>query len=170
MGCLRCRKQILFHALIPQYPPLLCPYIHFMVAPMTYGSSQARDWNLSHSCNLCHSCGNTGSFTPLALGQGSNLCLCSHLSHCSQILNPLSHSRNSLIHILTSTSWPLLTLWYVSKTPGFLTFLRSFWPDESSPTLPKFLGSKSLNSLLAPPPTPSPPLNRCDETTICADP
>ena len=32
---------------------------------------------------------------PRAVGQGSNLCLCSYPSHCSQVLNPLYHSGNS---------------------------------------------------------------------------
>ena len=36
-------------------------------------------------------------------GQGSNPRLCSNLSHCSQILNPLHHSRNSLFFKKTKT-------------------------------------------------------------------
>ena len=34
---------------------------------------------------------------PTALGWGLNLRLCSDLSHCSWILNPLHHNRNSLL-------------------------------------------------------------------------
>ena len=46
--------------------------------------------NLSHSCNLHRSCGNTASFNPLC--QGLNPHLCSDPSHCSQILNLLCKS------------------------------------------------------------------------------
>ena len=38
--------------------------------------------------------------TPHPLTQGLNLHLCSNLSHCSQILNPLCHSRNSFVWLL----------------------------------------------------------------------
>ena len=40
--------------------------------------------------------GNAASFNPLGQAWGSNLCLCSHPCYCSQILNPLCHSGNSL--------------------------------------------------------------------------
>ena len=48
--------------------------------------------NPSHSCSI-------GSLTHTLLGQGSNLCLCSNLSHDSLILNTQPHSGNSS-HIL----------------------------------------------------------------------
>ena len=44
--------------------------------------------------NPSHSCSNTVSFNQLHWGL--NLCLHSDLSYCSQILNPLHRSRNSL--------------------------------------------------------------------------
>ena len=48
------------------------------------------------------------------------------------------------------TSWSLSTLWYASKTPGFLNFLRNSCPDENGPIAPKFSGSKSLKRLFGP--------------------
>ena len=44
--------------------------------------------------NPSHSCGNTGSFKPLAR-PGIESTPLQHPSHCSQILNPLHHSRIS---------------------------------------------------------------------------
>ena len=45
-------------------------------------------------------------------GQGSNLHLCSDLSHCTQILNPLCHYRHSSIEqfdVTETTSYFLFT-------------------------------------------------------------
>lgn len=46
-----------------------------------------------------------------------------------------------LICILMLTSWSLSTLWYASKTPGFLNFLK-FLPWWEWSHSPKFSGSK----------------------------
>ena len=54
-----------------------------------------QELNPRHSCDLCCSCDNARSFNPLCQGGESNLHLCSNLSLCSKILNPLCHSRNS---------------------------------------------------------------------------
>ena len=35
----------------------------FTAAPVTYGRIQGQGSNPSHTCNLCHSCGNAGSLT-----------------------------------------------------------------------------------------------------------
>ena len=51
--------------------------------------------NLSHSCNLPHSCSNSGSFNPLRRSGGLNLHLCSESRHCGQILNPQYHSGHA---------------------------------------------------------------------------
>ena len=64
----------------------------------TYGiwKSPGQGLNLSCSCNLFCSCSNAGSLTYwVRPGQGSSLILCSDLSQCRWILNPLHHSRNS---------------------------------------------------------------------------
>ena len=59
-------------------------------------------WGLNPSC----SCGTVISFLPPVLDWGSNLCLCSNPSLCSQILNPLYHSRNSYVSLgLSSFVW-----------------------------------------------------------------
>ena len=42
-------------------------------------------------------CSNSVSFNPLHQAGGSHLYLCSDPGHCNGILNPLHHSRNSLI-------------------------------------------------------------------------
>ena len=47
----------------------------------------------SHSCNLCHSCHNTGSLTHCP-GWGSNLCP----STLETLLIPVHHSENSDLH------------------------------------------------------------------------
>ena len=57
-----------------------------MATPKAYRSSQARGLNLSLSCNLRHRCSNSRSF--------NILCQARDLNRCSQILNPLRHSRN----------------------------------------------------------------------------
>lgn len=62
-----------------------------MAVPMAYGTCQARD--------LIKSTAVTYTIAMARLdpepGWGSNPCLCSDLSHYSQILNLLYHSRNS---------------------------------------------------------------------------
>ena len=50
--------------------------------------------NLSHSCNLRHSCGNVGSFNLLCV-PGIEPALLQRLSYCCQSLNSLYHSGNS---------------------------------------------------------------------------
>ena len=51
----------------------------------------------------------SGILNPLiALRLGLNMHLCSYLSHCSWILNPLNHSRNSGIFFFFSFLWPAL--------------------------------------------------------------
>ena len=51
--------------------------------------------NLSHNGNLHRICGNAPPFSPMHWALGSNSLLCSDQSHCSRILNPLHHCRNS---------------------------------------------------------------------------
>ena len=60
------------HSLIPLLSSLfflfcfvLFCFLFFSAAPVAYGSSWARDQGStsSHSCNLCHSCGNAQSLT-----------------------------------------------------------------------------------------------------------
>ena len=63
-------------------------FFFLMATPKAYGSSWAKDqirpqlWQ----CQILQ---------PSVLGWGSNLHLCSNLSCCSQILNPLHHGGNS---------------------------------------------------------------------------
>ena len=57
-------------------------------------------WNLSHSCDLCHNSGNTGSLTHCAglriePAPQQQLEL---LQRQHWILNPLCHSGNSSVH------------------------------------------------------------------------
>ena len=54
------------------------------------------DQELNPSCNTS----NTRPFNPLHWAVELNPWLCSDLSHCSQILNPLHHSRNSFNYTL----------------------------------------------------------------------
>ena len=72
-------------------PPL------FKAAPEVYGNLQAGNQirALSHSCDLCHSCGK-------ALGHclGLNLNPRRDLSHCSWSLNPWRHSGNARVSLL----------------------------------------------------------------------
>ena len=65
--------------------------------------------NLSHSCELHCSCGNSRSFNPLHRPSWRlNLHLCSDPMHCSWILNPQHHSRNSYFTtILKHKNWKL---------------------------------------------------------------
>ena len=65
--------------------------------------------NLSHSCDLRHSCGNAGSFNPLHCAWDRTPHLHSDLSCYNQILNPLCHSRNSSICIFIITDLKSLT-------------------------------------------------------------
>ena len=51
----------------------------------------AQGSDLSCGCDLCHSCGNAGSFNPLCQGQGWNL----HPGATEMPLIPLCHGRNS---------------------------------------------------------------------------
>jgi len=60
-----------------------------MAVPVAYGRSQAKDWIWAAAATYAR------SFNPLRWGKGLNQCLCSNLSHCSQIYNPLCHSGNS---------------------------------------------------------------------------
>ena len=64
-------------------------FFNFMAAPLAYGSFPGQGWNLSHICNLDHSCGNTRSFNPQ---------LCSDPSGCCWILNPLHHDGTAWVH------------------------------------------------------------------------
>ena len=52
--------------------------------------------------------------------QGSNPCLCSDLSCCSWIVNPLQHSRNYL-NVISDRSYHYLMLWM----PAFISCLPS---------------------------------------------
>ena len=71
-----------------------------MVTPMAYGSSWARDWIWAAAVTYTAAVATMDPLTHWAgLGWGSNLSLCSDLSHCSWILNPLHHSRNSCIKL-----------------------------------------------------------------------
>ena len=91
--------------------------------------------NLSHSCNLHHSCDQYHSWvSPLSFnpGPGVNLNLHSNLRHCSRILNPLYHSRNSWLLILIQQSYwnvtvfnsfSVCSLWFLSKLPNFLEIM-----------------------------------------------
>ena len=75
-------------------------FFFLMATPVFLGQGL----NVSHSCDLCHNFGNTGNFNLLLLDQGSNLPLCGNMSHCSQILNPLLHSRKSITQFLMGNS------------------------------------------------------------------
>ena len=70
----------------------------FLAIPMTW-KLPGQGLNLSHSCNLCHSCSNAGSFNPLHLVVDWTYTSAAISSHCRQILNPLCHGGNS------STFW-----------------------------------------------------------------
>lgn len=63
--------------------------IFFFTCPH-YGKYPGPGSNLSHSCDLCFSCGST---IPVP-SQGWSLCLHSHLSRCSQIPNPRHRTRD----------------------------------------------------------------------------
>ena len=73
--------------------------LFLMAAPMTYGSSWAKNWIWAVAATYT-----TASAMPDPLthctGHGLNPCLCSELSHFDWILNPLHHSRNSLSKFL----------------------------------------------------------------------
>ena len=60
--------------------------------------------NLSSSCNLYHSCGNTSSFNPLCQFRGQTHTFTATRSSCSRIPNPLRHSRNATPFIFVNTS------------------------------------------------------------------
>ena len=66
------------------------------------------------------------------MGRGLNPCLCSNLSHCSQILNSLCHNGNSTLHFLYSviiegaSTGLLVEDNFISEWP-LLSFLRFFF-------------------------------------------
>ena len=78
-----CEIEVQLHSFAWEYPivplnhlaPFFSPCIHGLWKFLGQGS------NLSQSCDLCHSCGNTGSLTHCG-GRESNVCLGSDLSHC----------------------------------------------------------------------------------------
>ena len=72
----------------------VCLFFVFMATPVAYGSSQARERIQVAAAHLHHSCSKASFNT--APGWGLNLHLHSPPSHCSWILNPLCHSRNSI--------------------------------------------------------------------------
>ena len=75
-------------------------YFHFFIfyflrsTPMAYGTFWARDWIWAAAVIYSTAVTTPDSLTHCT-GPGSNPCLCSSLSHCSWILDPLHHSRNS---------------------------------------------------------------------------
>ena len=92
--------------------------------------------NPSRSHNLCHSCGNT-RFLKLLPGQGLNLCLCSDLSHCSWILNPLYLVGTpvailNIYKVLMLFGWQYLWFWdlNVDKHEVFSGLKILFVKDE----------------------------------------
>ena len=68
--------------------------VFLMASSATYGHSQARGWIWAAAVTYAWSCSNAWSFNPLP-GQGYNSRLCSDLSHCSWILHPYHHGKNS---------------------------------------------------------------------------
>ena len=73
----------------------------FLAVPTAYGSSPGQGLNPSCSCS------SAGSLNPLLQSRGSNPCLCSNLSCCSQILNLLPPSGISL-HVFLKQALPAL--------------------------------------------------------------
>ena len=80
---------------------LFCSVFVFVLFCFVYGCTHGiwkfpgQGSNLNCSYDLLHSCGNTGSFNSLPVGQGLNPCLCSDISCYSKIPNPQYHSKNS---------------------------------------------------------------------------
>ena len=68
-------------------------FIYFYGCTCSLWKFLGQGLNLSPSCKLSPSCGNAGCLNPLRGGRNTHLH--SNPSSCSQILNPLSHSRNS---------------------------------------------------------------------------
>ena len=102
----------------------LCPHIlsffffFLMAFPLAFGSFLAgQGRNLGCGCNLHHRCGNARSLTHCA-----GPCFHSDLSHCSQNLNLLCHSRNSQVFCLM----PRLRLLKL-KSQIWLLFSVSCW-------------------------------------------
>ena len=78
----------------------------------------SQELNLSHNWHLCCSCSNAASSNSLHQAPGSNPCLYSDPSHCSQILNTLCQSRNS--HML-------FFILIISIQEIFIKLLLSTW-------------------------------------------
>ena len=92
-------------------------FYFFKATCMACGCSQAREW--IWTTVVTHP--TPGAMPELLIHcarQGSNLCLHSNLSHCSQIPNPLYHSRNS------ETSVPLHLLHLFSSVLNYFPLWR----------------------------------------------
>ena len=51
-------------------------FVFFFLATLWHTEFQGRGSDPSHSCNLCHNCGNTGSFNPLCQDRKRTCNLC----------------------------------------------------------------------------------------------
>ena len=84
----------------------------FMAAPVAYGSSQARGW-ISCSCRPVPKPQQRQIFNPLSKARDQT-CV---LQDTSQILNRLSHNRNSYLLILKKCFWSINRLFISRSSP-----------------------------------------------------
>ena len=79
--------------------------IYLMAAFMACGSSQARDWIWAAALTYTIAVAMPAPLTQCT-GWGSNLWLCSDLSHCSRILNPVHHKGTPVcLFLKTGSIW-----------------------------------------------------------------
>ena len=85
-----------------------------MAAPRAYGNSWARDWVQATA---------TPESLPVAPGRGSNLHIYNDSGCCTQVPNPLCHSRNSETKSQVKNEWkgvPIVGMEQYPRTVGWL--------------------------------------------------